>query len=354
MANKVKIRRLLIKDSIIKAKFPKAIYSREKIETEVNKLTQRYLDKEFQVVLPYENFKSGSWFRSGEPVSLFSLADHYDESELPGEGDLQSFDMFIVYIKASPSQAGGCRPRSDNSLNDCLYYCLRDAYRYWSKLPESIKTPKLLKTILDLQRDDPVSVNLISRLEKIIKTIAINVVGDVFYISKEKSQRQITLILANGHYSIAKNPKRKNLTGWFSESKKPLVYKEDGVNNIVEFYDGKNFSIRTVQDLTNLKAHRWSGEHCFIRPEKKKDGEIETLKEAFLQFNEQASALFEITKKMGLGLNLYNAGGSYKIAALWLFEKLSQGVIHNQELDPLESKWISDAMKGSLIWAEND
>ena len=57
---------------------------------------------------------------------------------------------------------------------------------------------------------------------------------------------------------------------------------------------------------------------------------------------------------MGLGLNLYNAGGSYKIAALWLFEKLSQGVIHNQLLDPLESKWISDAMKGGLIWAEND
>ena len=78
MANKVKIRRLPIKDSIIEAKFPKAIYSREKIETEVNKLTQRYPDKEFQVVLPYENFKSGSWFKSGEPVSLFSLSDYYN------------------------------------------------------------------------------------------------------------------------------------------------------------------------------------------------------------------------------------------------------------------------------------
>ena len=124
MANKVKIRRLLIKDSIIEAKFPKAIYNREKIETQVNKLTQRYPHKQFQVVLPYENFKSGSWFRSGESVSLFSLADYYEESDLPEGGDLQSFDMFIVYIKPPPSQAGRCRSTDDNSLNDCLYYCL--------------------------------------------------------------------------------------------------------------------------------------------------------------------------------------------------------------------------------------
>ena len=49
MANKVKISRLPFKNCIIKAKFPKGIYSQEKIETEVNKLTQRYPDKEFQV-----------------------------------------------------------------------------------------------------------------------------------------------------------------------------------------------------------------------------------------------------------------------------------------------------------------
>ena len=195
MANKVKIRRLPIKDSIIEAKFPKAIYSQEKIETEVNKLTQRYPHKEFQVVLPYENFKSGSWFRSREPVSLFTLSDHYDESELPTGGDPESFDMFIVYIKAPSSQAGGCRSRGDNSLNDCLYYCLRDAYGYRSKLPESIKTPELLKTVLGLQRNDPVPVNLISRLKKIMKTLAINVVEDAFYILKGKGQRQIILML---------------------------------------------------------------------------------------------------------------------------------------------------------------
>jgi len=46
----------------------------------------------------------------------------------------------------------------------------------------------------------------------------------------------------------------------------------------------------------------------------------------------------KLTKKIDLGLNLYNAGGSYKIAALWLFEKLSQGVTYNQTLDPLKLK----------------
>ena len=76
MANKVQIRRLPTKERIIKAKFPKGKYSQEKIETEVKKLTQRYPDKKFQVVLPYENFKSGCWFKSAESVSLFCLTDH--------------------------------------------------------------------------------------------------------------------------------------------------------------------------------------------------------------------------------------------------------------------------------------
>ena len=41
--------------------------------------------------------------------------------------------------------------------------------------------------------------------------------------------------------------------------------------------------------------------------------------------------------------------GSYKKVALWLFEKLSQAIPANEPLDPIEAKWISEAMVGGLI-----
>ena len=45
--------------------------------------------------------------------------------------------------------------------------------------------------------------------------------------------------------------------------------------------------------------------------------------------------------------------GNYKKVALWLFEKLSQAIPANEPLDPIETKWISEAMVGGLIWAKN-
>jgi hypothetical protein len=62
-------------------------FTRENIEAEVSKLAAKRPDREFQVVLPYENWKSGSWFKAGQQISLFSLLDHYDASELPEHAD---------------------------------------------------------------------------------------------------------------------------------------------------------------------------------------------------------------------------------------------------------------------------
>jgi hypothetical protein len=43
----------------------------------------------------------------------------------------------------------------------------------------------------------------------------------------------------------------------------------------------------------------------------------------------------------------------YKRTALWLFERLSVEVLANEPLDPMEAEWISKAMMGRLIWADN-
>ena len=43
-----------------------------------------------------------------------------------------------------------------------------------------------------------------------------------------------------------------------------------------------------------------------------------------------------------------------KLMALWLFEQCSHSTPANEPLDPQEAKWISDTMRGGLIWADND
>ena len=49
---------------------------------------------------------------------------------------------------------------------------------------------------------------------------------------------------------------------------------------------------------------------------------------------------------------MHNA--SYKNTALWLFERLSIAVPANKPLDPIEAKWISDAIMAGIIWADNN
>jgi hypothetical protein len=117
----------------------------------------------------------------------------------------------------------------------------------------------------------------------------------------------------------------------------------------VKYYDGNNHWTTSVMELKKLKSKRWSGKWCFIRKEKEL-----TFEEAFIQFNKERDALLEKSRKIGLPIDLKLCCGSYKIAALWLFEKLSRGIQANEPLDPLEALWISDAMRGGLIWAENN
>jgi len=312
----------------------------------------RYPDRQFQIVLPFNSgWKSGEWFKGTEDILMFQLEDYYDESELPKDCNQQFFGSFIVYVRACSPLAGGC---TKNNRNDCLYQCLWKAYGTRCHLPKFIKSPSDLKAFLGLSRSDLVPISLIPKLEK---TIAINVIEDTIYHSKSKSHRKITLCLTNGHYSIVKNPKRKNLQIWSKDPKSPLIFHADTVNNLVKFYDVRanpKTQTGTVQDLTELKSHRWSGSSCLVSVEKKKDGKIETLEEAFYRFNTEAKTLLEETEKEYLPVDLKLCGGSYKIAALWLFSKLSQGVQENEPLDLLEAKWISDAMKGGLIWAEKD
>ncbi|GBC44426.2 poxvirus D5 protein [Rhizophagus irregularis DAOM 181602=DAOM 197198] len=93
----------------------------------------------------------------------------------------------------------------------------------------------------------------------------------------------------------------------------------------------------------------------FIPVEKnRKTGIYETLEEAYQRIHEERDVFLQTTKKFGLGIDLSYHNWSYKRTALWLFERLSVGIPANDPLDPIEAEWLSDAMMGGLIWADNE
>jgi hypothetical protein len=328
-------------------------FTREGIEREVRRIAQRQPNKEFQILLPYETWKPGSWFGANKPISTFRLEDHYDESELPDRDEPENFDSFIINIGTIPPRAGGCRAGNDDGLNDCLWHCLLQGYGTRSRLPKAIKSPEALKETLGLARSTKIPIKSIPQIESLAGTISINVSGDYSYISQKKCERQLNLILANGHYSIAKNPERKVHKRWHSKAKNILVYKEDPFNGVVHFYDGKSRHTNSAEKLKELRAKRWSGEWCLVSVQKDKaTGVWETLEEAYRRFDEEATALLEKTQKIGLPIDLRMCGGSYKVASLWVFERMSRGLRANKPLSPQEALWISKAMKGGIIWGE--
>src|ERR1043166_3424468 len=165
-------RRLPTRHHISEIKFTGRQFSRERIAHEIERIRERIPNKQFQVLLPYEFWKPGSWFGDSEDISLFSLIDHYDESQIPPDGgDPVSYNRFIVYMIDPPALAGGCNPKRDNGFNDCLYQCLYYAYETFSKLSRTIEKPDILKK-------DPVPVSCIEKVERLARTIAINITED--------------------------------------------------------------------------------------------------------------------------------------------------------------------------------
>ncbi|GET66500.1 hypothetical protein GLOIN_2v1849173 [Rhizophagus irregularis DAOM 181602=DAOM 197198] len=339
-------RTLPTRPDIKELQYSGARFSRGAITRLGQTLQARFPDRKFQILLPYENWKPGGWTSGNQPASLFSLLDHYDEAQLPDDADPDYFERFIIYVRDAPPVAGGC----NGELNDCLYECLKNIYGTFSKMPKSIEKPEYIKKALGLNRDAPIQVPM-DKVEQLAKSLALNIVGDITRISKSKSDRRATLILSEGHYSLALNPERLHPSKIDRKRNLPIVYHEDGTNNVVTIYNGKTVKSCTIGQFQKTKNSKSS----FIPVEKNhKTGVYETLEEAYQRIHEERDTFLQATKKFGLGIDLSYHNWSYKRTALWLFERLSVGVPANDPLDPIEAEWISDAMMGGLIWADNE
>ncbi|UZO09083.1 uncharacterized protein OCT59_029320 [Rhizophagus irregularis] len=316
------VRALPTRPDIKELQYSGARFSRGAIARFGQRLQSRYPTHKFQILLPYENWKPGGWTSGNQPASLFSLLDHYDEAQLPDDADPDYFERFIIYVRDAPPVAGGC----NGELNDCLYECLKYIYGTFSKMPKSIEKPEYIKKALGLNCDAPVPVSYMDKVEQLAGSLALNIVGDSTRISKSKSDRRATLILSEGHYSLALNPGRLHPSKLDRKQKSPFVYREDGVNNVVTIYNGKTVKSLTVGQFQKGKN---SDSYSFIPIEKNcKTGIYETFEETYQRIHEERDSFLQATKNVG--------------------------VPANDPLDPVEAEWISDAIMGGLIWADNE
>ncbi|GBC15358.2 hypothetical protein GLOIN_2v1849173 [Rhizophagus irregularis DAOM 181602=DAOM 197198] len=174
------VRALPTRPDIKELQYSGARFSRGAIAKLGQRLQSRYPTHKFQILLPYENWKPGGWTSGNQPASLFSLLDHYDEAQLPDDADPDYFERFIIYVRDAPPVAGGC----NGELNDCLYECLKNIYGTFSKMPKSIEKPEYIKKALGLNRDAPIPVSCMDKVEQLAGSLAINIVGDITRISK--------------------------------------------------------------------------------------------------------------------------------------------------------------------------
>ncbi|CAB4421995.1 unnamed protein product [Rhizophagus irregularis] len=128
-------------------------------------------------------------------------------------------------------------------------------------MPKSIEKPEYIKKALGLNRDAPVPVLCMDKVEQLAGNLTLNIVGilpEFLKFQKTKNSKS------------SSSPSRKN----------------------------------------------------------RKTGVYETLEEAYQRIHEERDAFLQATKKFG--------------------------VPANDPLDPIEAEWISDAMMGGLIWADNE
>ncbi|GET56669.1 hypothetical protein GLOIN_2v1849173 [Rhizophagus irregularis DAOM 181602=DAOM 197198] len=136
----------------------------------------------------------------------------------------------------------------------------------------------------------------------------------------------------------------KNIYGTFSKMPKSIEKPE---------YIKKALGLNRDAPIPFQKTK--NSKSSFISVEKnRKTGVYETLEEAYQRIHEERNSFLQETKKFGLGIDLSYHNWSYKRTALWLFERLSVGIPANDPLDPIEAEWLSDAMMGGLIWADNE
>ena len=138
----------------------------------------------------YEDLVTEGW----ESVNVPTMHDGYD-GDMPDE---TQFDKVVFKVISYKKVKGGA-----SNKNDCLFFCISDAYAGKAYLPKPWNTATKVKKHLGITRNSKIEVD---HLQEIADGMKCNfyLSGDdnTVYISKHKTNRNVHLSITDDHYKL--------------------------------------------------------------------------------------------------------------------------------------------------------
>jgi hypothetical protein len=322
-------------NQIIEMRFDNKTYKKTKIQKITNDishyLAKKNINGEMITTLQYDNgfgWKSGHIGDIGNDSNLYDPGIVYDDG---GNLDQEKFKKFLVYVIVKPNPRGG-----NNKNNDCLFDCL-DFYLHdrnpWANGAN-------LKKYLGLNRNDKIPISLIPKVESKLKSFQINIIGDYTYSSQVNSNKIISLILQDEHYSVNRNIDNK-------KTKKHIFYNERDImlydKTTYEGYDGK-----TKRKLTRKEYLEIEQTTNYILINRQEINNKLTIEQEYNKVIETANELKKHSKGV---INLYKTG-DYKNTALNLFDRFTKYILNPESILQDEFKWLRNATSGAVVFGE--
>jgi hypothetical protein len=276
-------------------------------------------------------------------IKFFSMDDYNNFDEDP----LQYSEFTINFMPyKSKSKKGG-----KDEHNDCLFNCIKKIIQTGK---EKIK-PDELKQYLKIDRDEPIDISDINKVESYLNKklmtksgneYAIKISGDYSYNSKLQTNKIIDVILSDGHYKI--NEKVINKMSSFSHNERQLIV-YDKQENVM--YDGNDFLEFDESEFKSSLKNPHSAKFIFVSKYyiikniyKSNDYDI-PIDEAFDKYFELATELKILDSKF----NLLKSG--LKDCALnFFYDKVKS--IHPEDITQDEIKYIEDSSYGAITYWE--
>ena len=243
-------------------------------------------------------------------------------------------EIYVRNKKIESQRAG------KDDKNDCIYNAILKSYNYKKDLlPSTIRSAKLLKKRLNIERTDKIPFDRIPEIEVLLKA-SITITGDYTYQSKFIQKYHINLKCKDEHIELVKQKDSINTCMQFKPVTKDNIYTIYFKDTNVLLYDGITTQSITIDEY---KLLQYDKKKLLVKVNNEED-----LKVFRQNYFIKADTLIEQTNGF---INYYKSQYDSKIA-FYLFRNMSQSIPEPVQLDVLEHHILDDAFRGGIHYAQ--
>ena len=284
--------------------------------------------------------------RAGQLRHIYNSYDGYSGIDVQGEGDdfVTQVRWARVVFYPDQGQPGGAG-RGDPAA-DCLFRAIQRACG--GRIPFAITCDRTLREKLGVAAEGPIAVDgLFEKLEALFPVKKFTCESDIGFVydSDRKSKEVVRLNLTAGHFSLI-TPKLA-VHPVDPKSLRVYQYAERLVN---VWAPGIAAPVQLTREVfAAMKSNYLSAKYWFHKIERDpKLGRDKTPEEMFASWDKARAELMQATNGK-LDIAKY---GSIKRAAIASWMNNSVGIAAPEEMGPVEQRWVSNAMRGALVYGQ--